>query len=154
MGWCHRVKADGIASRGRYVYHAVLGTTMGVEKGSIQGSLCFSFLFLVWAPSSGFALEAASHFSAHLTRLERPGRSLGQTVVPDCGRAFQPCCSVGDVCTDPGLSCIGREPQPRCEPCGAPFAQPCPISPYCEAGGLIPTTRAISELLILQSMPN
>eukprot|EP00892_Ulva_mutabilis_P007633 jgi/Ulvmu1/5241/UM022_0034.1 len=96
---------------------------------------------LSWATFEASALESRNIPVALLSRLERAGRRLGQSATPDCGRAFQPCCTSGNVCTDPDLSCIAREPQPRCEPCGAPFAQPCPTSPYCEERGLIPTTR-------------
>lgn len=95
-----------------------------------------------------FALDAERLTPVYLSRLEHPSRSLGQVAVPDCGKAFQPCCASGDVCEDPGLSCIAREPLPRCEPCGTPFAQPCPRSPYCELDGLIPTTSTMSTELI------
>lgn len=109
----------------------------------LQLSLYLCSLFALLAGSVAF--EVSSLVPGQLSRLEHAGRVLGQDVRPDCGRAFQPCCSSGEVCTDPGLSCIARQPQARCEPCGSPFAQPCPISPYCEAIGLIPTTRTITQ---------
>lgn len=72
--------------------------------------------------------------------LQEEVRQLQQNVTPDCGLAFQPCCSGEQACLDEEFTCIAREPVARCEPCGTPFSQPCPQSPYCEASELIPTT--------------
>lgn len=70
-------------------------------------------------------------------------RQLQQNVTADCGLGFQPCCPGDQSCLDAEFTCIAREPVARCEPCGTPFAQPCPQSPYCEATELIPTTSTV-----------
>ena len=73
-------------------------------------------------------------------------RSLLAAGTPDCGSAYQPCCAWGESCSDAALSCIAREGGATCEPCGTPFSQPCPQTPYCSATELIPTTRVSASL--------
>jgi hypothetical protein len=91
------------------------------------------------APTRALALLLLTASSnAHITL----PRSLLTSGSADCGLAYQPCCSWGESCQN-SLACIEREGGPRCEPCGTPFSQPCPQSPYCETLELIPTTRAI-----------
>lgn len=61
----------------------------------------------------------------------------------DCGGAYQPCCNSLDLC-GPQLSCVDRSANGvLCEPCGAPFSIPCPVQPFCDAAGLIPTYSTI-----------
>ena len=76
-------------------------------------------------------------------------RQLQQNVTADCGLGFQPCCPGEQSCLDAEFTCIAREPVARCEPCGTPFAQPCPQSPYCEASELIPTTSTIPFIYVV-----
>lgn len=75
-------------------------------------------------------------------------RQLQEAVTPDCGLGFQPCCAGEQSCLEDQFTCIAREPVARCEPCGTPFAQPCPQSPYCEATELIPTTSACKQFSV------
>lgn len=76
-------------------------------------------------------------------------RGLLQRNVVDCGMAYQPCCQSGDTCAEVGLTCLARQGGTRCEPCGTPFSQPCPDTPYCGEEALIPTTRAQTALHIM-----
>lgn len=68
-----------------------------------------------------------------------------QNIVPDCGRAFQPCCTGAESCVE-GFSCIDRGAAGIiCEPCGDPFSQPCPMAPYCSSSQLVPTASAMQH---------
>lgn len=109
----------------------------------------------VWLCSTALSMLLSTH--AQFTTSENmlgfmgasmhSSRHLQQNVTPDCGLAFQPCCPGESSCMDDTLSCIARAPAARCEPCGTPFAQPCPQSPFCEAEELIPTTsEALNSL--------
>lgn len=63
----------------------------------------------------------------------------------DCGSAFQPCCLTGPACFLDDLVCVSHVDATMCEPCGAPFAQPCPAAPYCSDARLIPTERRVDN---------
>jgi hypothetical protein len=106
-------------------------------------SLAISLLFRDYVVLASISAEPLIGLSSASLQ---EARQMQQTVTPDCGLAFQPCCPGEESCLNEEFSCIAREPIARCEPCGTPFAQPCPQAPYCEATELIPTTSALHYL--------
>eukprot|EP00892_Ulva_mutabilis_P006713 jgi/Ulvmu1/4413/UM002_0138.1 len=83
------------------------------------------------------------------------GLSNGRVVssLLDCGGAYQPCCNRHKTCA-PSLSCVDRPVHgPVCEPCGAPFAIPCPAQPFCEAAGLIPVSSTSYNYTTASRLP-
>jgi hypothetical protein len=108
---------------------------------SMLTSLALSLFFF----SAGLHYSSAFPDDIALRKLLGTRRGL-RAGSPDCGGAYQPCCAWGESCSQDGLNCVARDPEPICEPCGTPFAQPCPTDPYCEEEGLIPTTRETCSL--------
>jgi hypothetical protein len=112
--------------------------------------LCTVAMYIACA---GAAQLATSGHILPLLGASHSMRHLVQTVTPDCGLAYQPCCPGAESCMEDSLSCIARDPSARCEPCGTPFAQPCPQYPFCEATELIPTTSEAPCLCVCLNNP-